>query len=154
MVQTVICTSNVKLEWGEWGSTLSKKIKKKHLFYELLPVVSSRRWGKRWTNWTTCPDTEGPQTLSFPDQPRWSPIVDNNYMASENIKRRIKKENVRENIGKHYQRHNGPEDWVLRTKVTSLGHIASSYTDHNQISCSESRPSINFKISTKHQHFY
>ena len=43
MVQTVICTSNVKLEWGEGGSTLSKKINKKHLFYELLPVVSSRR---------------------------------------------------------------------------------------------------------------
>ena len=27
---------------------------------------------------------------------------------------------------KHCQRHNGPEGWVLRTKVTSLGHITTS----------------------------
>ena len=44
---------------------------------------------------------------------------------------------------KHCQRHNGPEGWV---------HILSSYTNLDQISSSESRPSINFKISTKHQH--
>ena len=54
---------------------------------------------------------------------------------------------------KHCQRHNGPEGWVLLTKVTSLGHITSSYTNLDQTS-SESRPSTNFKISTKHQHFY
>ena len=55
-------------------------------------------------------------------------------------------------IRKHCQRHNGPEDWVLLTKVTSLGHITSSNTNLNQTS-SESRPCINFKISTKHHHF-
>ena len=54
---------------------------------------------------------------------------------------------------KHCQWHNGPKGWVLLTKVTSLGHIASSYKNLHQISSSESRPSINFKISTKHQHF-
>ena len=43
---------------------------------------------------------------------------------------------------KHCQRHNGPEGWV---------HIISSNTNLDQISFSESRPSINFKISTKHQ---
>jgi len=58
-----------------------------------------------------------------------------------------------ENIDwKFFQRHNGPEGWVLLTKVTSLGHITSSYTNLDQTS-SESRPSTNFKISTKHQHF-
>ena len=30
---------------------------------------------------------------------------------------------------KHCQRHNGPEGWVLLTKVTSLGHITSSQTN-------------------------
>ena len=40
---------------------------------------------------------------------------------------------------KHCQRHNGPEGWVLLTKVTS------SYTNLDQIP--------KFKISTKHQHF-
>ena len=54
---------------------------------------------------------------------------------------------------KHYQRHNGLEGWVLLNKVTYQGHITSFYTNLNQISSSESRPSINFKISTKHQHF-
>ena len=53
---------------------------------------------------------------------------------------------------KHCQRHNGPEGWVLLTKVTSLGHITSSNTNLDQTS-SESRPCINFKISTKHHHF-
>ena len=43
---------------------------------------------------------------------------------------------------KHCQRHNGPEGWVL---------ITSSNTNLDQISSSESRPSIIFKISTKHQ---
>ena len=33
-----------------------------------------------------------------------------------------------------------------------LGHITSFHTNLDQISSSESRPSINFKISTKHQH--
>ena len=41
-------------------------------------------------------------------------------------------------IIKHCQRHNGPEGWVLLTKVTS------SYTNLDQIP--------KFKISTKHQH--
>ena len=53
---------------------------------------------------------------------------------------------------KHWQRHNGPEGWVLLTKVTPLGHSTKSYTNLDQTS-SESRPSTNFKISTKHQHF-
>ena len=44
--------------------------------------------------------------------------------------------------GKHCQRHNGPEGWVL---------ITSSKTNLDQISSSETRPSTNFKISTKHQ---
>ena len=38
------------------------------------------------------------------------------------------------------------------TKITSSGHIRSCYTNLDQISSLESRPSINFKISTKHQH--
>ena len=37
-------------------------------------------------------------------------------------------------IKKHCQRHNGPKGWVLLTKVTSLGHIASSHTNLEQIS--------------------
>ena len=37
-----------------------------------------------------------------------------------------------------------PEGWV---------EITSSYTNLDQISSSESRPSNNFKISNKHQHF-
>ena len=41
------------------------------------------------------------------------------------------------------QRHNGPESWV---------HIAGSYTNLDKNSISESRLSINFKISTKHQY--
>ena len=40
---------------------------------------------------------------------------------------------------KHCQRHNGPEGWVLLTKVTSLGHVTNSYTNLDQTS-SESRP--------------
>ena len=47
-----------------------------------------------------------------------------------------------DNDEKHCQRHNGPEGWVL---------ITSSNTNLDQISSSESRPSIIFKISTKHQ---
>ena len=53
---------------------------------------------------------------------------------------------------KHCQRHNGPKGWVLLTKVTPLGQITSSYTNLDQISSFESRPSINFKILTIHQH--
>ena len=53
---------------------------------------------------------------------------------------------------KHCQRHNGHEGWVLLTKVISLGHITNSYANLDQTS-SESRPSTNFEISTKHQHF-
>ena len=47
---------------------------------------------------------------------------------------------------KHCQRHNGPEGWVHITR--------SQYTVHRhieQITISESRLSINFKISTKHR---
>ena len=47
---------------------------------------------------------------------------------------------------KHFkpcQRHNGPEGWVLLTKVQ-----ASSNTNLGQILSSESQPSTNFKIST------
>ena len=53
---------------------------------------------------------------------------------------------------KHCQRHNGPEGWVHLTKATPLYYISSSKTNLGQISSSESRPSINFKISIKHQH--
>ena len=56
-------------------------------------------------------------------------------------------------MNKHCQRHNGPEGWVLLTKVTSLGRITNSYTNLDQTS-SEFRRSTNFKISIKHQHFY
>ena len=45
-------------------------------------------------------------------------------------------------ISKHCQRHNGPEGWAL---------ITSSKTNLDQISSSESRPSINIKASTKHK---
>ena len=51
---------------------------------------------------------------------------------------------------KHWQRHNGPEGWVLLTKVTSLGHITSSYSNLqylDQAPTSKSQPSIS--ISTK-----
>ena len=44
----------------------------------------------------------------------------------------------------------GPEGSVSLNKV---GQITSSYTNLDQNLCSESRPSTNFKISTKHQHF-
>ena len=54
-------------------------------------------------------------------------------------------------ILQHCQRHNGPEGWVLLTKLTSLGHVTSSNTNLDQTS--ESQPCINFKISTKHHHF-
>ena len=53
---------------------------------------------------------------------------------------------------KHCQRHNGPEGWVLLTKVISLGRITNSYANLDQ-TASESQPSTNFKISIKHQHF-
>ena len=46
-------------------------------------------------------------------------------------------------IIKHCQRHNGPEGWV---------HITSSNTNLDRIP--EFWPSINFKISTKHQPLY
>ena len=49
-------------------------------------------------------------------------------------------------ICKHCQRHNGPEGWVHITR--------SQYTVHRHIehiTISESRLSINFKISTKHR---
>ena len=56
----------------------------------------------------------------------------------------------------HCQRHNGPKDWVLLTKVTSLGYITSSYTNLlDQASTSKSQPNISiltrptFRISTK-----
>ena len=49
---------------------------------------------------------------------------------------------------KHCQRHNGPEDWVLLTKVTYFSHITRSNTKFDQISSSEYWPSTNFKIST------
>ena len=48
---------------------------------------------------------------------------------------------------KHFQRHNGPEGWVLLTKAQT-----SSNTNLDQISSSEFQPSTNFKISSKHQH--
>ena len=55
-------------------------------------------------------------------------------------------------LNRHCQRYNGPEGCVQLTKVTCLGHITSSKTDLDQISSSEHQRSINFKISTKHQH--
>ena len=47
-------------------------------------------------------------------------------------------------LEKHCQRHNGPEGWVLVTKVTSLGHITSSQTNLDKIS-------FIFIISSKQQ---
>ena len=55
---------------------------------------------------------------------------------------------------KHCQRHNGPEGWVLLTKVTSLGHITSSYTNLKTL-CSKSEQKLKwwsnftFQICTK-----
>ena len=55
-----------------------------------------------------------------------------------------------------WQRHNRPKGWVLLTKVTSLGHITSSYTNlFDQASTSKSQPNISistrpsYRISTK-----
>ena len=48
---------------------------------------------------------------------------------------------------KHWQRHNGPEGWILLTKVTPLGHSTKSNTNLD-LTSSESRPSITI---TKHQ---
>ena len=45
---------------------------------------------------------------------------------------------------KHCQRHNGPEGWVLLTKVTSSGLITSCYTNRDQTS--SDRLSTNFKF--------
>ena len=56
---------------------------------------------------------------------------------------------------KNCQRHNGPKDWVHLAKVASWSHIRSSNINHDHISSSESRLSINKKsqpnisISTK-----
>ena len=68
------------------------------------------------------------------------------WQASEHIHQ---KSRLMKNLGriykyerKHGQRHNGPEVWIL---------IESLYTNLDQISSLESRPSINFKISTEHQ---
>ena len=47
---------------------------------------------------------------------------------------------------KHWQRHNGPEGWVHLSKVTYW--VISQV----QTSSSKSRPSIHFKIHTKHHH--
>ena len=49
---------------------------------------------------------------------------------------------------KHCQRQEGPEVWVLFTKVTCFSHITRSNTKFYQISSSEYWPSTNFKIST------
>ena len=67
----------------------------------------------------------------------------------------LKKDNQKEDLVKHCQRHNGPEGWVHLAKVTSCSHITSSNTNLDHISSSESRLSINKKsqpnisISTK-----
>ena len=53
---------------------------------------------------------------------------------------------------KHCQRDNKPGGWVKLIKVTCLGHFTSSNTNLAQISSSEYRTSINFKISDKQQH--
>ena len=45
-----------------------------------------------------------------------------------------------------------PRVEVQLTEVTWLGHITSSNTNLDKTSIAESRLSINFKISTKHQH--
>ena len=49
---------------------------------------------------------------------------------------------------KHCQRHNGPEGWVLLTKVTDFSHITRSKTKLDQISSPECWPRTKFKIST------
>ena len=56
---------------------------------------------------------------------------------------------------KHCQRHNGPEGWVLVTKVTSLDHITSSqqifirFHLHILDQAATSKPQPNISISTK-----
>ena len=42
-----------------------------------------------------------------------------------------------EQLKKHCLRHNGPEGWVLLTKVTYFSHITRSNTKFSQISSSE-----------------
>ena len=49
---------------------------------------------------------------------------------------------------KHCLRHNGPEGWVLPTKVTYFSHITRSNTIFDQISSPEYWPSTNFNILT------
>ena len=48
----------------------------------------------------------------------------------------------------HCQRHNGPEGWVLFTKVSYFSRITRWNTKFDQISSSEYWPSTKFKIST------
>ena len=74
--------------------------------------------------------------------------IDNIWRLGKNTQRRSWKDGE---MRKHCQRHNGPEGWVLLIKLTSFGHMTSFYTNLDQTS-SESWPSTNFKISTKHQH--
>ena len=58
-------------------------------------------------------------------------------------------------LTQHCQRHNGPECWVLVTKETSLGYtvISQGLKQISISSSSYSRPSSNFKTSTKYQHY-
>ena len=55
---------------------------------------------------------------------------------------------------KHCQRHNGPEGWVVLTKVTPLGHITSSYTNLQNLDqppTSKSQPNISISTELKHK---
>ena len=101
-----------------------------------------------------------PRTIRHSDHARLDPHgcfeiwlkMTRRSMMRNNVRRQI--QNIKFKCKykyKHCQRHNGPEGWVLLTKVTPLGHITSSYANLDQTS-SESRPSTNFKTSTKHQH--
>ena len=68
----------------------------------------------------------------FSTKGRWAPLIHNLFFGKARQER------------KHCQRHNGPEGWVHITK--------SHFTNLEHITISESRLSINFKISTKQQH--
>ena len=59
-------------------------------------------------------------------------------------------------IYKHCQRHNGPEGWVVLNKLTSLGHITSSYTNLQNLDqppTSKSQPNISISTKLKLKNF-
>ena len=75
-----------------------------------------------------------------------SPIVDHGKLEAKRVCDHHRSEQEKK---KHCQRHDRHEGWIHLAKVTSWSHITSSNINLDQISSSESQPSINFKISIK-----